>query len=166
MRKVEAVPQSRFDEICETNHWTDDNVETLTDTAFISIIGTEDVLKYYLHEDETEHWFKNNHNNVLNLEFDDVDKDIEFHGHKAYAMTDEQAQQVVDFIEKNIGKKILIHCRAGQSRSCAIAVFVLNNYSDIYKWSECVSDEHNYNHPNVDVLAKLNRVLWKKHFEN
>lgn len=76
--KVYAISHLSFNEMCEKNKWNDDTIENVTDKVFISIIGTEDVLKYYLHEEDTTHWFKQKHSNVLNLEFDDVDKDIEF----------------------------------------------------------------------------------------
>ena len=73
---------------------------------------------------------KKNHINVLNLEFDDVTEDTEFNGHLLKAMTEEQAQKCVDFIENNIGKHIYIHCRAGISRSGAIAKFIVEFYNE------------------------------------
>ena len=49
--------------------------EVKDDKAFISIIGTEECRKYYLEED-TNHWFSNcTEDNVLNLEFDDVNEE-------------------------------------------------------------------------------------------
>lgn len=88
--------------------------EVKDDKAFISIIGTEECRKYYLEED-TNHWFNNcTEDNVLNLEFDDVNEDIViWKGHTFYGITDEQAEQIVDFIEKHKGKDFYIHCRAG-----------------------------------------------------
>lgn len=160
MKKVEAYPHKVFDTICRENGWVDTNVEKLDNIAFISIIGTKDVLDHYLKEDG-EHWFKEKHPNVLNLEFDDVKEDIEWEGYKAYAITDEQAKQIVEFIEKNLGKQFYIHCRAGVSRSGAIREFIHHNY-EYYKDSE--GGEHV--RPNSTVLAKLNHILWERHFSN
>lgn len=158
MVKVEAYPHNIFDEICKKNNWNDDNVGTLNDKAFISIIGTKDVQEQYLREYH-EHWFKENHPNVLNLEFDDVKHDIEFDDYKAYVITNEQAKQIVEFIENNLGKQFFIHCLAGISRSGAVRDFIYRNY-DYYKDSE--GGEHI--RPNVEVLRKLNRVLWNRNF--
>lgn len=159
MKTVKAMSQETFEELCYINNWNDETSGMMYNTAFISIIGTPDVLKYYLEEEDTTHWFKSNHENVLNLEFDDVDHDMEFHGKKAFAMTDEQAQQIVEFIENNFGKNIYIHCRAGVSRSQAITKFIEENYG--YTNITEVNGK-----PNVDVLAKLNRVLWNRKFKN
>lgn len=152
--------QFDFDDYCEKNHINDGNVEKHTDKAFISIIGTPEVLKDYLQEPHTEHWFKENHPNVLNLEFDDVSKDRVFGDIHAYAITEEQAEKCVNFIEQNIGKTFIIHCRAGMSRSAAISMFLhdfIEGYENI-KGREYLKKTW----PNSDVSAKLKRVWYKK----
>lgn len=159
MKKAAAYPHNIFDEICAQNGWNDANIEDEKDKAFISIICTDDVQNHYLEEKE-EHWFKENHSNVLNLEFDDVRQDIEWDDYKAHAITDEQAEDIVNFIENNIEKNIMVHCRAGLSRSGAIEHFIHLNY-DWYKDEE----DNDYIRPNSTVLAKLNKVLWKRHFK-
>lgn len=160
MIKVEAYPHARFNQICEDNNWNDENVEDINDVAFISIIGTSDVQREYLHED-LQHWFKSNHSNVLNLEFDDVAHDIVWDDYKAYVITPKQAQEIIDFIEANLGKRFYIHCRAGVSRSGAICDFIKHNY-DYYKDSE--GGQHI--RPNVAVLSALNKILWQQHFSD
>ena len=106
MPTVKVYSHIVFDNYCKDHHITDDNVETEhNDTAFISIICTDDVQKYYLGEEE-HHWFKQNHSNVLNLEFDDVTHDINWKDFTAHAITDKQAQQIVEFIENNLDKNI------------------------------------------------------------
>ena len=155
MSTVTVMSQHEFDSMCEKAKITDENVEDMKCSAFISIIGTKDVLDSYLHEPNTEHWFKQNHPNVLNLEFDDVDKDTEFHRKKAYAMTTQQAMRLFKFINDNLDKDFYIHCRAGVSRSGAIGYFITQFYSDLY-FTEQIID---YNLVNKDVLSKLKRLF-------
>lgn len=93
-----AMSHQDFDIMCSTNHWDDSNVEELTDRAFISIVSSDECQKYYLEEDE-EHWFKEDHPNVLNLAFDDITEDMVYEGHQFSAMTMKQGKQIFDFIE-------------------------------------------------------------------
>lgn len=154
-----AMSHQDFDIMCSTNHWDDSNVEELTDRAFISIVSSEECQKYYLEEDE-EHWFKENHPNVLNLEFDDITEDVVYQGHQFSAMTMEQGKQIFDFIEKNVGKNFTIHCRAGVSRSGAVCCFILDMYEDMYikRFSELVRMR-----PNIHVLTALKRLYYDKY---
>lgn len=154
-----AYSHQDFDLYCEANGWNDDNVEELTDKAFISIISSEECQKYYLEEDEV-HWFKREHPNVINLEFDDITEDIVKDGHKFSAMTEEQAKKIFDFIENNLGKNFSIHCRAGISRSGAVCSFILHMYDDIYiqHFSEMCRMR-----PNNHVFALLKRCYYEKY---
>ena len=43
--------------------WYDDTIDMITDTAIVSICNTDRSMI---------HWFADKHNNVLNLDFDDV----------------------------------------------------------------------------------------------
>ena len=104
--KVLVYSHCEFDQYCYENKWNDDNVNELNNHAFISIIGTKECQKYYLEEDEY-HWFKENHNNVLNLEFDDIEHDVDYHGHLFKALNEKDAEKLVDFIDNNIGKHFL-----------------------------------------------------------
>lgn len=149
-----------FDEICESNGWNDDNIESIDNLAVISIIGTLECRKYWL-EDETDHWFKTNHENVLNIEFDDVDEDIVYEGHLFKVISDKDARKIVDFIDDNIGKTFFIHCRAGKSRSQAIFRFMADFYPSIYtNW--CGRRENPCKSPNIAVVASLKRAFYEK----
>ena len=59
---------------------------------------------------------------VLPLLFDDVDggKDC---------MTAEDAQKIAAFVKRHEGKKIIVHCDAGVSRSAGIAAAILKHYT-------------------------------------
>lgn len=166
-KDVIIYSQNDFDEFCKNEGINDDNVEDFKDEAFISIIGTPEVLEYYLHEGNTKHWFKSNHSNVLNLEFDDVSEDREFTFDNglnesitvhAKAMTEEQAKQCVDFFNKNNGRKFRIHCRAGMSRSVGVGRVIVDFY-DLY--NDCKGKEYiDRMHPNVGVTSALKKVIY------
>ena len=70
--KINVLSHKAFDNTMRDFNINDTNVDNKTDLAFISIIGTEECLKYYLHEEDTKHYFNNEHTNVLNLDFDDI----------------------------------------------------------------------------------------------
>lgn len=160
--KVIVLPQSVFDEEMERMKLDDSNVEDVKDKAFISIIGTPECLAYYLNEPDTKHWFNDNHSNVLNLDFDDLGEDRVYEGHLFKAMSDEQAEDVVRFIEDNLGKDFIIHCRAGKSRSQAIGLFILSNYNKHFANYQPAVEPY---FANKGVLRKLNRILWKRAIE-
>lgn len=59
---------------------------------------------------------------VLTLYFDDIEREVE----GAVLFSDEMAEQIIAFIEKNRGvDTLLIHCFAGQSRSRAVGAFAV-----------------------------------------
>jgi rhodanese-related sulfurtransferase len=158
---IQALSQRKFEEVCRINNWDDDNVPS--DYAFISIIGTQDCLKH-INEEDTTHYFKKQHDNVLNLAFDDVDEDFELEGYKIKAITDEQAKAIVDFVERNKEKKFLVHCRAGQSRSVAIVNFIYTYYRDLH-----TDVNYKFDTMNHCVNRKLNKAFREKNnnfFEN
>ena len=159
-----------FDKYCNQQSLNDNNVESNNNYAFISIIGTQEIIEDYLGECGTKHYFNENHSNVLNLEFDDVSEDREFeyetlNGENkvlhAKAINEKQAKECVDFIENNVGKTFIIHCRAGFSRSQAFFRFITSMFEE---YKNCEGNKDNPCHsPNIDVLAKLKRVFYTKH---
>lgn len=162
--KVVVLSHYLFDERMKMLGINDDNVED-TGNFYISIIGTPECLNYYLDEGDTKHYFKD-HQNVLNLDFDDIGDDVMYNGHLFKTITMEQAEKTVDFIEYMIEKhpeEIFIHCRAGMSRSRAFAEFIYRfcrehdiplDYEDRNDYTTM------YNH---GVLSRLNHAYWKKH---
>lgn len=160
---IRAFSHENFDVMCLKRNLNDDNIENINNTAYISIICTEECRKYYL-EDETAHWFKNEHPNVLNLDFDDITEDRMYKGHLFKAMSEEQADKCIEFIENNMGKNFDIHCTAGISRSGAICQFIFDFYNkdNVYPKSDF---EYFNRHirPNNHVLTLLKRAYYKKH---
>ena len=162
--KIEVFSHYLFEEDMKRMNLNDENVED-SKLGFISIIGTHECLKYWLDEEDTKHYFKD-HPNVLNLDFDDISRDVSYKGHIFKTITMEQAEATVDFIENMIKKGVegmKIHCRAGFSRSRAIAEFVYrycmeNNIEVKY------DDRNDYNTIlNHGILRRLNHAYWKKH---
>ena len=165
--KLKVLSHYLFDEDMKEMNLNDNNVEDVN-MAFISIIGTEECLKYYLDESNTRHYFKD-HPNVLNLDFDDISTDVNYDGHIFRTMSMEQAEKTVDFIEKIIHSGVECiegHCRAGMSRSRAIFEFIYRLCND--KGIEVeYEDRNDYTTIlNQGVLRRLNHAYWKKHKMN
>lgn len=148
--KIHVLPKARFDKLMEKEGWNDNNIPT--DKAFISICCMPNIKKNYLEDYKhiiDEHWFKENHPNVLNIEFDDIQEEKkETNWGMSYGMTDEDANKIVEFAKQNADKEDLyIHCMAGKSRSVAVGLalreyfgcqfgcmYGLNNINDfVYK---------------------------------
>lgn len=165
MLKIEVFSHSLFEEWCKKDNLDDGNVDNEKDKAFIDIIGTEECLKYYLDEPNTKHYFED-HPNVLNLEFDDTPTDVMYKGHLFKTMNMTQAERTVNFIEEMIEDGVTyfrICCRAGMSRSRAIAEFIYRHclqheieveYADRTEYTTML---------NRMVLLKLQHAYYKKH---
>lgn len=162
--KIEVLSHYLFDEKMKELNLNDSSVED-TNVAYISIIGTQECLIYYLDEGNTKHYFKD-HENVLNLDFDDIEDDVMYNGHHFKTLRIEDAERSIDFIEKMIEKgveKFYIHCRAGYSRSRAYGEFIYR-YCQENDVEVEYSDRDDYNTMlNSGVLRKLNHAYWKKH---
>jgi predicted protein tyrosine phosphatase len=77
-----------------------------------------------------------------------------------YAMNNEQAKQIIDFIEANKDKEIcIVHCAAGISRSGAVGTFINDLYGEPYEVFRMINP---YIHPNSHVLSTLRKMLNKE----
>jgi hypothetical protein len=163
--KIVVLSHYLFDEQMRKWELNNQNVDNLKDTAFISIIGTKECLDYYLDEGDTKHYFKNFHENVLNLDFDDISTDVKYDGHIFKTMSMEQAEKAVNFIEDMINggrTTFYIHCRAGMSRSRAFAEFIYRNFGEDFNIE--YDERNDYTTIlNQGVLRRLNHAYWKKH---
>lgn len=136
----------------------DSNAEEHKDICMVSIHCTPDVASPDVRE-----FFKEDHDNVLRLYFDDIEEEVrEFrtfgHGesdpYKAYGITEEQAKKLYEFLEKHKERKeCIVHCYAGISRSGAVGTFVHDSYSD-ETWEQFYS-RNRHIHPNQRVLKLL-----------
>ena len=94
-------------------------VDEAKNTFFISILEPDDEIEN-LHED-TE--------NYKTWKFYDIEHDIASYK----AVTYDQAKEIFEFIEKNKGKKLVVHCYAGVSRSSAVGEFYWEMLGGSYK---------------------------------
>ena len=131
MKKILILPKKRFDELMKRNGWNDANIPD--NAAFISICCNQIIKENYLkkiRKIDDEHWFKYNHKNVLNIEFDDIHcetKDTPYG--MAYGLTETDATRIADFVKANQDKEnFYIHCMAGKSRSVGVGMAISNFY--------------------------------------
>lgn len=153
-----------------TNKWGfiafADMTKNCDDIAYISISASEEcALEHFYDLTEKDHYLPDA-DNVLNLNFDDItedftfknvfDEDVTYH-----AISSEQAAQIIDFVDNNIGKHFIIHCRAGHSRSQAVCRAIYDCYSEVFEPNRF--NEYNpCNTPNPDVLSKVKRAFYNK----
>lgn len=99
---------------------------------------------------------------ILRLEFCDADQhDVENHYcEEDLLMTDEDADRVVAFVEKNVqpGTDIIVHCDAGISRSAAVAAAIARHYTGD---DSCVFDSGLYR-PNMWCYRKMMNAYARK----
>lgn len=135
MKKLWCVSFIEFEQIAKLNNW---DKQVPDNIAIISINNGSDA-----GSDEEYHVCQGN--NVLNLNFDDVDpiavgcnENDEFYVYKKCNgdeiviefFTNSMANKSVQFIEDNIEKDFYIHCSAGISRSQAFVKYIKNTYYD------------------------------------
>ena len=133
--KVYVFNKSLFDKCMSDNGIGDANIP---EKCSIISIGEPDT---------REHYFKDGNPKVLNIDFWDVNG-YDVCGVKG--MTDEDARIVCGFISENIGDDFYVHCRAGVSRSQAVARFLRDAYG-----YEIVSVAKSGVFPNRHVLSLL-----------
>jgi protein-tyrosine phosphatase len=165
--KIRAISKEEFDRIMREGKLDDTNIESRSDLWLVSINPAPDMFKdAYLSSHSMEPYFKEEHPQLLKLFFDDVPADTPYTvlGTKkstiARAMTQEQAEIALDFLEKMKGKDgvLLVHCTMGKSRSVAVAHFAAEllgqNPKDIY--------ENESQDPNKTTLRLLREAKEKR----
>jgi predicted protein tyrosine phosphatase len=144
--KVYAIGKKSFEDIMKSTNLDDTNIENKKDTCLISITDPDEGERVF------EHYFKENHKNVLNLKFGDVDRDIKTKHGICNAMSKEQAKECYDFIKENRDVQYwIIHCTMGISRSGAIAQFI----NDFFGVDEHFNRNNPYISPNPHVSSLL-----------
>jgi len=159
---IHVMGVSEFVRVMKTNKFTDYNIEDYKDLAIISIICDDSSFMPFKHGVGDEHYFKQNHANVLNMKFYDIDKVEEFNGKTYHPFNPEQAKRLIDFIEVNQKKNYIIHCHAGISRSGAVGQFI----TDFYGWADKATFRFQYGKrivPNTEVTRRLKEEWIRKH---
>ena len=95
---------------------------------------------------------------VLPLYFLDIMPREDEHRLDDYLMTEEQANEIIQFIEETKDMPLVIHCTAGISRSGAVGAYasIVRDEEEAF-WTEY----EKYIHPNNHVLSLLKRHLFK-----
>lgn len=100
-----------------------------------------------------------NSSKVLTVSFPDCTNKIEMLNTFYYPIDSDICLKILDFINLNLGKNIIVHCAAGVSRSAAICLYLhlFHNYElKPHFWS--------LSKPNPYVLGKLiikrNEKIW------
>lgn len=87
---------------------------------------------------------------VLTLLFDDIERNVD--GAKLFSV--EQAEQIIDFIQKNkTVETLLVHCYGGESRSRAVGAFAMEMLGGSSKTL------FETGHPNMHVYNTLKDVF-------
>jgi predicted protein tyrosine phosphatase len=164
-KKVFVLSRMEFEGNMRTNNIDEDNVEKYKDLALISIT-----------DNPKNHYFKKDHENVLNMDFDDVgdkaydsraeiEKQLGTKLEETYRIFHEKdAKKIVDFIEKNEGKTFIIHCEAGISRSGAVGQYM----RDFYEWVDKEDFDNRVEKkifPNMLVLRLLKKEYYAKNYD-
>lgn len=159
--KIICFSKRDFENYCREHGFNDANPPK--DFAVVSICCNPEVATRVL-RDGDPHYFKENHENVLNVEFDDITRDVEYFEMRddgdhseplvARGITRETAEEIVKFIDAHKEMDIMVHCRAGKSRSQAVARYVLDFYP--------MHRETNPDNPcilyNIHTYAKLKKA--------
>lgn len=154
--KIFAYSKRRFNKFMLDQNIDDSNVESWNSYAFISILDVTGL-------DQDGH-FERNHSNVLIQHFGDYGETEEevLKSEKAGGVfSPEQADEMIEFIEKNKDKQIfIVHCGAGISRSGAVTVFINDLYGNSFK--EFKNDNRKVD-PNYCILSRLRERYRKKY---
>jgi len=143
--RVIVLSKMEFNILMVNNNITDDNVEKRDSVMFISI-----------NDSNAHSHFDKNHDNVIALYFDDIDKEGEvspINKGECKVFDDEMAENLYQFIKRNKDKETcVVHCEAGISRSGSVGLFV-NDYTQ--SDSERFKRDNPYISPNQRVFRML-----------
>lgn len=158
--RVYVLSKDQFEDQMRKNNRTDENIEMSHQVCLISINGSDCQHPKY---PELRPYFKQDHSNVLNLIFDDVDEPEneqmyrEFKEKGIIMFSESHARKILSFIEKNKDKlSCIVHCAAGISRSGAVGEFI-NDHIGKYDY-KTFKLRNPRTQPNGLVLRTLKRL--------
>lgn len=165
MVEIHTLSAADFKQTMQDNDLYDCNVEQWTDLAIISIGNSfDDELEDKIFANgPSSHWFRKQHKNVLNLDFDDIvspEKWEKISKCSQFVLFNENmAHQIANFVETNKKANIwIVHCSAGVSRSGAVSKW-LKEWLE-HKYSIAANNVDGcYASPNPYVLMILNRLF-------
>ena len=151
--KIFAYSKGKFNRYMKEQGINDSNVESYDIYAFISILDVTGL--------DCNGHFEKNHKNVLIQHFGDYGESEEVKKSGPGHFNNEQAKEIIEFVEKNKDKQIIIvHCAGGIARSGAICTFINDLYGNTYK--EFFNDNRQIQ-PNYAILHRLRQEYNKKY---
>ena len=159
---IKVMSRILFWKFLENQNINDLNVETLSNTFFISINSTEG--------NDSVPYFKQKHWNTLTLFFDDCDEYKKYSVigspndyYEQIPMSNEQSLELINFIEKmDENSQVYVHCTAGVSRSGAVGAFINDYFSG--NWEKFKFDNPHII-PNSHISSLLKRTYYGKYPE-
>ena len=157
MPRIKVLSRSEFSKFIKEKGITDETVDTFTDLYLISINTT--------YGNDSSHFFKQLHGNVLTLDFDDTDFDSEYidlrdtkNKIQVKAMTEDQGEQIYNFV-KNIkpDSDVIVHCTLGKSRSGAVGAFINDYFGQ--RWDDFKQSNPRVQ-PNSHIASTLRKFLY------
>lgn len=166
MAKLMCYSYGMFVRRIQSEGWSDGNLPD--DWVFVSI-------GEYIPEESEPHPLKSC-GSVLNLDFDDISgyrvwEAIPDYGwdevtkemyKDVYGMSESQASELFGFLDRNIGKNVMVHCSAGLSRSQGVVRFLLDMYPDVYRVEE-TNPKNPCVIPNLYVTGLLKKEYYRKY---
>ena len=157
--KLYCYSRKDFVNTMKENGWTNGHIPD--NVAIISICCTKAVRENYhsahYQGKHDENYFYDA-NNVLNLDFDDIDEEVRNCGdYTAYNINKRQVIRACEFIDKHIDCDFYIHCNAGMSRSQAFVKYIQDCYPD-REWE--TRKENPCRFPNMYTCNMLKRWMW------
>ena len=147
--KVTVVSKAGFHELIDGKGMD-------SETSYISIEGTPECIEHWIKDDDNDHLLPSGPH-VLNLNFDDVTEDeYEYEGHIFRTISFDEAREILDFVERQKGRDLVIHCKAGRSRSQAVARFIVDCFPDDWVGNRLLETY------NPEVLGRLKRVYYDR----
>lgn len=158
MQKLYCFSRNDFNEYCERRGWDSENYPP--DAAFISICNTPGGSDFMFIEEIT-HYFKTETPEIINLYFDDITEPTAIWNGKVSltGISQEQADRLCEFIERNQDKDFYIHCEAGLSRSQGVVRYILDVYGEDHDFETLRTNPCRT--PNLYVTALLKRAYRK-----
>ena len=165
MVEIHTLSAADFKHTMRSNDLYDSNIELRTDLAVISIGNSfeDDLADDIFANGPSSHWFRNQHRNVLNMDFDDIAAPGEWKNlskcNQYVLFDDDMARRIAQFVGENITASVwIVHCSAGVSRSGAVSKWLKDWLKSKYG-IEANNVDGKYAVPNALVLRVLDRML-------
>ena len=165
MVEIHTLSAADFKHTMRNNDLYDSNIELRTDLAVISIGNSfeDDLADDIFANGPSSHWFRKQHRNVLNMDFDDIAAPGEWKNLSKcnqYVLFDEDmARRIAQFVGENMNASVwIVHCSAGVSRSGAVSKW-LKDWLQVKYGIEANNVDGRYASPNPHVLRVLDRLF-------